>query len=73
MLAKKHNGKSQLVTLYWYNGVHCRQDRELCKSISIIVDFFTMLKIKCWWNKKGKDDQKKTAEKVAIRCSNGGK
>ena len=32
-----------------------------------------MFKIKCWWNKKEKDYQKQTVEKVAIRCSNCGK
>ena len=33
-------------------------------------NFFTMLKIECWWNKKEKDDIKQTVKKVAIRCSN---
>ena len=32
-----------------------------------------MFSIKCWRNKKEKDDQKQTVEKVAIRCSNSGK
>ena len=31
---------------------------------------FTMFKIKCWWNKKEKDDLKQILEKVAIRCTN---
>ena len=32
-----------------------------------------MLKIKCWWNNKEKDEIKQTVEKVAERCSNCGK
>ena len=32
-----------------------------------------MFKIKCWWNKKERDDLKYNVEKVAIRCSNCGK
>ena len=38
-----------------------------------LLKIFTMFKIKCWWNKKEKDDEKQSVEKVAIRCSNCGK
>ena len=32
-----------------------------------------MFKIKCWWNKKEKDDLKQTVEICSVRCSNCGK
>ena len=44
----------------------------MIKSITVIVDFFTMFKIKCWWNQM-EDDLKQKVERVAIRCSNCGK
>ena len=39
----------------------------------LLLKKFTMFKIKCWWNKKEKYDQKQTVEKVSIRCSDCGK
>ena len=44
----------------------------MIKSITVIVDFFTMFKIKCWWDPR-EDDIKQTVLKVAIRCYNCGK
>ena len=38
-----------------------------------LLKFFTMFKIKCWWNKKEKDDPKQTPEKFAIRYTSYGK
>ena len=37
------------------------------------MSFFTIFKIKFWWNRIEKDDIKQTVKKVAIRCSNCGK
>ena len=45
-------------------------DKNLFPSL---LNFFTMFKVKRWWNKKEKDDLKQTVEKFAIRCCNCGK
>ena len=45
-------------------------DKNILPSL---LKFFTMFKIKCWWNKKEKDDLKQTVEKFAIIYSHCGK
>ena len=45
-------------------------DKNILPSL---LNFFTNFKIKCWWNKKEKDDLKQTVEKFAIIYSHCGK
>ena len=44
----------------------------MIKSITVIVESFSMFKIKCQWNTR-EDEIKNTGVKFAIRCSNRGK
>ena len=44
-------------------------DKNILRSL---LNFFTMFKIKCWWN-TWDDDPKQTVEKFATRCGNCGK
>ena len=41
----------------------------MIKSFTVIVEDFSMLKIKCWWNTR-EDEIKRTGVKVSIRCGN---
>ena len=73
MLDKKHDIKYQLVTFFdimEFTTDKLSNDKYIFPSF---LKQLTMTKIKCWQNKKGKDDIKQTVETFAIRCSNCGK
>ena len=54
------------ISIMGFTAYRIEDDKNILPSL---LKYFTMFKIKCWWNPRG-DDLKLTEIKVAIRYSN---